>query len=166
MFPNLSHHPRQRNVVVDDEGNGLLIDFGLSRIKHEVTRTKTGTIQGGMYRYLAPELWSLLLSDGQFRTTYASDSYAFAMTILEMVSLQHPYPECRTAEAAAQQAAEGKRPLRSQHVLTLPSHVQNALWSLLDAMWAHDPEIRPHLEMVEVELQNIWSLLARTSVAT
>lgn len=117
-----------------------------------------------MYRYLAPELWSMLLSDGQFRTTYASDSYAFAMTILEMVSLQHPYAEFRTAEAAASQAAKGKRPPRSQHVLDVPSKVQDALWSLLDEMWAHDPERRPSLELAEAELQNILSLLATTSL--
>lgn len=151
--------------MIDDQGNGLLSDFGLARINREGIDPETEAIQGGRYRYIAPELWSSLLSDNQIRTTCASDSYTFALTIWALVTLQRPFGEATHPEAAVQEAAVGRRPSHSdwQGRAHLPPDIQNALWTLLNSMWAHDPQERPSLETVEIKLQTILSLFATTS---
>lgn len=143
-------------------GNALLIDFGLARIKHEVTRSKTGMATGGKYRYMAPELYALILGDGNFRTSPSSDAYSLGMTILEMITLEHPFPECGTQEAAAQQALKGARPKRPDHVDGWQPDVLDPLWTLIGRMWAHENTHRPGLDAAKDDLQDILSLVVTT----
>lgn len=148
----------QRNIVIDLEGNGLLIDFGLARIKHDVPRSKTNMGIGGMYRYLAPELYSSLLLDGQFLTSAASDAYALGMTILEMLTLEHPYSEYKSAHAAAHRALGGVRPARPRCLEKLLPNAADLLWRLLQDLWAHDPQNRASLDVAEARLREILLL--------
>lgn len=159
----LTHTQKQQNIVINDKGDALLIDFGLARIKHEVPRSNTTSIQGGMYRYLAPELYSAMIEGDHFRTSYASDSYALGMTIYELVMLQHPYSEHRTSEGAARQALKRHRPARPDNVENFPPHALDALWDLLGDMWAHDDKKRPSLDISESKLLGVSSLLATDS---
>lgn len=153
----------QRNIVIDDDGNALLIDFGLARIKHEVTRSTTGLIEGGKYRYLAPELLTAV-GPNDFRTTPASDCYAFAMTILELATLDRPWAEFSHELRAARAAEKGIRPIRPEGLGGLPTEVADELWALLERMWAQDALTRPSLDVVKAELERISSLLRpRTS---
>jgi serine/threonine protein kinase len=73
---------------MNNEGEALLCDFGLSRIRHEVARTRTDIRSGGRVPYLAPEL---LAGIDQYRTTEASDVYALAMTFVELGTLLPPF---------------------------------------------------------------------------
>lgn len=41
---------------MDASGEPIICDFGLSRIRHEVTRTRTMIHEGGRTRFLVPEL--------------------------------------------------------------------------------------------------------------
>ena len=66
---------------MNDEGEALLSDFGLARIRHETTRKNTMRQEGGDSRYLAPEL---AYSADAFRSTKEADCYSFAMTIYEL----------------------------------------------------------------------------------
>lgn len=71
----------QLNVLIDDGGNALLCDFGLSRIRADVTsRTATPNARGtaGSRNWMAPEL----LLGGTPKKP--SDIYAFAMTTYEV----------------------------------------------------------------------------------
>lgn len=144
--------------MIDDEGRAYLIDFGLARIKHDVTRSTTGLIEGGKYRYLAPELLAVVGPD-EFRTSPASDCYAFAMTILEMATLDKPWAEFSHELRAARAAETGTRPKRPDSLGGLPTETADALWALLSQMWAQDPLTRPSLDAVEAELERIHSLL-------
>ena len=152
---------RQRNIVIDDDGNPLLCDFGLSRIQHEVTRTFTSVVAGGKYRFIAPELYSG--ANQEFRTSRASDCYAFAMTILEMATLQHPFAEFDNELSACRAAERGQRPHRPEDMGDLPSEAANTLWALLGDMWVHNPEERPGLDIVETRLESVLSMLVTSS---
>src|ERR1700749_4659684 len=74
----------QMNVLIDDGGKAVLCDFGLSRIKADVTsRTDTQklAITPGSRNWMSPER----LLGGLPRKP--SDIYAFGMTIYEVRSL-------------------------------------------------------------------------------
>ncbi|KAF8313252.1 kinase-like protein [Clavulina sp. PMI_390] len=147
-----------RNILIDADGNGLLSDFGLSRIKHEQTRTATNIVEGGKYRYMAPELLSSL--DRKFRTTPASDCYAFAMTILELATLEKPFAEFENERAAFAAAEHGVRPQRpAQEKFGGPNaEAADLIWALLTEMWDEQPGKRPTMYMVNCRLVAVLCL--------
>jgi serine/threonine protein kinase len=69
------------NVLVEEFGRALLCDFGLARIKADITsrtRAMSDTVVSGSRNWMAPEL----LSGSLPRTP--SDIYAFGMTLYEV----------------------------------------------------------------------------------
>jgi serine/threonine protein kinase len=74
----------QANVLVDDGENAVLCDFGLSRIKADITsrnlEANCGTITGSR-NWMSPER----LTGGRPRTP--SDVYAFGLVIYEVCAL-------------------------------------------------------------------------------
>ena len=82
------------NILVDDEHNACITDFGLSRIL-EVSGFTTQSVNG-TYRWMACELLEYeLRGRGVPRITAASDTWAFGMTVLE-VSQSQPFSAGRT----------------------------------------------------------------------
>ncbi|KAF8313235.1 kinase-like protein, partial [Clavulina sp. PMI_390] len=157
LRPSIIHGDlHARNILVNAEGNGLLSDFGLSRFKHELTRTATNIIEGGKYRYMAPELLSVS-TDYKFRTTPASDCYAFAMTILELATLQKPFVEFDNERAAFSAAERGIRPTRPTGTALgmADEEMVNSLWNLLTDMWDGEPSKRPTMFKVNCQLVDI-----------
>jgi serine/threonine protein kinase len=77
----------QVNILIDDEGNPRICDFGLARIVREEDRSATGmtttTEHTGTERYLAPEL---VTNDWAIPTT-ASDVYAIGCLGLQVDQL-------------------------------------------------------------------------------
>lgn len=67
------------NVLVDDDIHCLLCDFGLSKVAP--SRTSTGMQGAGTLRWQSPELWT-----GGAKS-FSSDTYAFAMTVVEVLNL-------------------------------------------------------------------------------
>ena len=78
--------PSQANVLVGDDGQALLTDFGLSRICGTEGFTTENPM--GTCRWMAVELLSAISNDEPIRTTTASDVWAFGMTILEVSRYQ------------------------------------------------------------------------------
>ena len=67
-------------MLIDDSGKAVLCDFGLTRIRADVT-SRTAKVDGGIVgsrNWMAPEL---LLGGSPKK---ASDIYAFGMTIYEV----------------------------------------------------------------------------------
>lgn len=122
-----------------------------------MTRSATGTIEDGRYRYLAPELFAT--TDTACRPSSASDCYAFAMTVLELATLERPFTEFDYEVSVAHASGNGARPRRPDNLGNLPSLAQNKLWVLLENMWAHNPLERPGLGTVKIILDDISSLI-------
>ncbi|KAF8310704.1 kinase-like protein [Clavulina sp. PMI_390] len=157
LLPPIVHGDlHARNILIDAEGNGLLCDFGFSRIKHEETRSETHIAQGGKLRHLAPEL--LLPSEAaSFRTTTASDCYAFGMTILELTTLQKPFAEYPNEWAASNAAQRGLRPRRPPpgNFGALSDATVDLVWILITDMWDHEAPNRPNMPVVLTRLIEI-----------
>lgn len=107
------------------------------------------------------------------RTSKASDTYAYAMTLLELATLQKPFVEYRCEIAAFAAASRGERP--KMRCTTFPSrhwcgygvthHVESEreafrmrrqifdeLWALFEDMWRVEPERRPGMDLVQSRL--------------
>lgn len=64
------------NILIHDDGYALLCDFGLT--KYIESRTSSAMHGAGTVRWQSPELWQ------ESPKTFASDVYAFGMTIAEV----------------------------------------------------------------------------------
>ncbi|KAF4603972.1 hypothetical protein EYR38_004388 [Pleurotus pulmonarius] len=77
------------NILVSTSSEARICDFGMSKIIEEVTEQLASVTltTSGSARWLAPEL-----IEGNINSpTKATDSYAFAMTALELLTGKHPY---------------------------------------------------------------------------
>lgn len=143
--------------MINSSGRALLCDFGLSRIRHEITRTNTSINTGGRELFVAPEL----SEQDEPRSNEQSDIYGFAMTILRLGTGADPFKgEYKSKWMAIHMAQDGHRPRKPSTLGSLPDASFKMLWTLLEKMWAHDPAERPTAtEVVGVTQQ----LVAATS---
>ncbi len=72
------------NVMVDREGRGVLVDFGLAHTGAHTQLTRTGTTQGTL-PYLAPEVWRGEKADAR------SDLYGLGVVLYRMVTGREPF---------------------------------------------------------------------------
>src|SRR6266849_1470909 len=76
---------KPQNVILDDQGNALLTDFGIAKIVNESSvLTKTGAAMGTP-SYMAPEQWQGQALDAR------TDEYALAIMAFEMLSGALPF---------------------------------------------------------------------------
>jgi serine/threonine protein kinase len=86
----ISHTNVQTNILIDDQGRGILSDFGLTRTLGMTDKSglTTSSISGSL-RWLAPELFPRLdrgpaNSQTKIQRTNASDVWAFGCTVYEV----------------------------------------------------------------------------------
>ncbi|KAF8306762.1 kinase-like protein, partial [Clavulina sp. PMI_390] len=140
-YPAIIHDMLQGNVLLDSGGTPCLCDFGLSRIRHEVTRSRTILQEGGRLRFLAPELskgWTK-----RFRTSSASDVFSLAMMFYNIWTGKIPFFEFQSDIKAAAKFRKGERPTEPTASMNLPPELKEQLWELLHEMWAQKPASRP-----------------------
>jgi serine/threonine protein kinase len=154
------------NILVDDEHNACVADFGLSRMLGESGFT-TNTVSG-TYRWMACELIAYELR-GEIvpRVTAASDVWAFGLTVLEVESFL-PYPASYSnAYSTPTQILTGRLPfwqlraaLSVSHFVTKggrPTHevypkISNYHWLMLEKCWHTDPAQRPSMQSLALSL--------------
>ena len=73
------------NVLVDDQGNAYVSDFGIARRNDAAIVTKTGLVLG-LWDYMSPEQRA-----GE-RVTAAADQYAFGVMAFEVFTGRLPFP--------------------------------------------------------------------------
>ncbi|KAF7362871.1 Kinase-like protein [Mycena venus] len=127
------------NILVDNAGAGVLCDFGLSRVKADMTsRTRqreSENIGPGSRNWMSPELWRGSLP------RKSSDIYAFGMTIYELFSKEIPLGHILPQDLRHLVVEEDLRPdilgIDDKPVMPL-----NA-WAITVKAWAKNPEERP-----------------------
>jgi len=138
----------RRNVVVSCTGDCLLCDFGLSRIRHEFSRTNTTIHQGGRQRFVAPEI----SSGAEDRINEKSDVYSLAMTIYALGTRSLPFERIDRDAAACRAAQKGERPQKCDSVGGLTIGETAPLWSVMERMWNPDPQRRPTVSIARDDI--------------
>jgi serine/threonine protein kinase len=122
---------KSSNVMIDDEGDAALTDFGLAKGPAYTVLTRPGQVMGTL-DYLAPELLK-----GEPATT-ATDLYAFGCMIYECVAGAPPFAHKSMLQVGlAHLGGEPPDPLANRQ--DLPKELS---WAVLQAL-AKDPNERP-----------------------
>ena len=136
------------NVLIDEDGNARLADFGLLTIVLESTHhTNSSTsTSAGTKRWMSPEL----LDPDHFgckssRPTKDSDCYALGMVILEVLSGKPPFTNCNDV-GVVRKVIEGEHPGRPQGREEV--WFTDDLWEMLERCWSSQPERRPAVDAV------------------
>ncbi|KZO98413.1 kinase-like protein [Calocera viscosa TUFC12733] len=140
---------KANNILVDDDGEPQLMDFGLSYdLEIPALQTTSSMFQGNV-RWLAPERLypeSFGLSAADSRST-AGDMYALGMVIYEVFSGQVPFYETSNTVGLIQVVLAGRRPAYPSN-MTRPG-LTARLWSFVGSCWHQDRRMRPISDTLE-----------------
>ncbi len=165
---------KTRNVLRGTDGDAKLIDFGIAKELGTASLETRQHPSGGFYKrkmlgtleYMAPEV---LQGRGH---VYASDVYAFAVTLNEIACGVYPFADCNKEnpdahtvlemgygrqELAAAVVAEGLRP-------TLPSHCPPVFAETMKACWELNPSARPSFSELHARFTDFCSQCGRFDI--
>ncbi|WIA38803.1 hypothetical protein OEZ86_002086 [Tetradesmus obliquus] len=125
-----------------------LADFGLAKLIGEDRMCLTNHSVSGTITNLAPER---MLGD---KITLAADVFAFGLLMYTVFTGQEPYTGMTPADIVSK-VCEGFRP-------PLPAGMPAAYAEVLNCCWAHEPAMRPRIDLVVQQLQ-VLLLQARTA---
>ncbi|KAK0218725.1 kinase-like domain-containing protein [Armillaria fumosa] len=132
------------NILIDHEGCAVISDFGLSKIKLDVSASSRFA---GSMRWMAPEIVCALADDrpeaNLSQVTTASDVYAFGSVCLEVMTGALPYP-CRKYDPGVM--IDIMRGIKPSMGALMPDC--KALEVLLNMCWNEIPALRPKMEDV------------------
>ncbi|KIJ65968.1 hypothetical protein HYDPIDRAFT_110083 [Hydnomerulius pinastri MD-312] len=149
------------NILINDEGQAVLADFGLSRVL-EVTGFTTKSVPGTI-RYMAPELLNPNptpeTASGTIRTTKEADVWAFAVAATEIFSAKQPYHNKPNEGLVVVYVYRDAGTLKYDDY---KSEIRDGVWSVLSACWDRSPSQRPAMDVIERFVRTKRDKYART----
>ncbi|KAG9008735.1 hypothetical protein FRB93_006281 [Tulasnella sp. JGI-2019a] len=134
------------NVLVNSENRALLCDFGLAIAADEVPEGLiTSQSLKGSWRWCSPEL---LMSE--IPRTQASDIWAWACLLVEILKETLPYAHIKQSAAVIHAIGQGQLPAPESH-LREPSDII----SLVNKCWQINPALRASAEVYSKDLSRI-----------
>ncbi|KIO25108.1 hypothetical protein M407DRAFT_211082 [Tulasnella calospora MUT 4182] len=143
------------NILIDDDGSAIIIDFGLSRSLVETIPGSISSNRGaGNVRWMAPEL-----VDGTLPKSLAGDVYSFASLALNILTGAIPFRNF-TKEAAlivALVSGSPPPPAPTRRRMNCKSGLEEPVWKLLNECWTTTPAERPIMRIIEGRVQELRS---------
>ncbi|KAF8525377.1 kinase-like domain-containing protein [Gautieria morchelliformis] len=137
------------NVLINDSGQPVLADFGLSKILEDITGVPFTQSKGvsESYRWFAPELCS---SPGVI-STY-SDVFAYGMTVVEIFTDEPPFQHIKRTTEVLLQMQKGERPMKPTETKIIERGLDDHLWEVATGCWEACPEHRPTIDQILAQL--------------
>jgi len=131
-----------RNLLLDVNYNVKITDFGFARSVESSAAPNLTKSSVGPLKWMAPE--------NIMQKTYStkSDVWSFAITVMEMLLSDVPYPN-QDQMAVAVEVCKGKL------IHPIPEHTPPELGLLLQSCWKYAPEQRPTFDVILRQLQPI-----------
>ncbi|CUA74299.1 poly(A) polymerase [Rhizoctonia solani] len=138
------------NVLVSDEGNAVLTDFGNSSLVDQTMKFTQTTSSTSM-----TVRWSPAEIIAGNPPTETSDVYALGMTVLETLNGAIPYHTKQDITIILLVTVKKEPPERPE---CIPEGDESAdkLWELLLGCWEYEPGERPSADEVTAVLRAIW----------
>jgi serine/threonine-protein kinase len=153
------------NVVVDDAGTAIILDFGLAKRIPQVTtsssRDSTITAMGalaGTLSHMAPEV----LLGGQ--ADVRSDVWSLGVLLYELVTGELPFTGRTPYETSSAILGESPRRLTGRTPLALRLVIERCLSKNPDARYQHAADVRDALDAIT--RRNSWPLVGRLLIST
>ncbi|TFK74230.1 kinase-like protein [Pluteus cervinus] len=143
------------NILIDDAGDALLCDFGLSRIKADASAQSTQVAPGSRH-WMSPER---ILGGGLKKPV---DIYAFGMTIYELYAEERPLGHIEAKDLIHLVVDMNVRPERPDKVDA--PELSDELWDLARRCWAKSPEERPTASIVCDNLMQCMNKKSQTTL--
>ncbi|MEU8674165.1 serine/threonine-protein kinase [Streptomyces sp. NPDC048560] len=134
---------KPHNVVVGEDGQAILVDFGIATFDGALTVTQVGAVIGTP-EYLAPELFDSS-APAPRTATPASDLWALGVTLYEMVEGRRPF---RGANQWEVQVAVDASPVP-------PFRYAGPLAPVIEGLLSRDPRRRLSAARAEAMLQRV-----------
>jgi len=138
------------NVLINDDGCAVIIDFGLSQVADTLSSLVPTDRGAGHVRWLAPEI----LHDKP--KSLSSDVYSFGCLALNIMTSEQPFRHIASSSRAALclALANLNKPVANRKDYSLLDHA-NPFWDILDKCWDPVPGARPTMPDVKADITRI-----------
>ncbi|KAG0700974.1 kinase-like domain-containing protein [Suillus ampliporus] len=129
------------NVLIDEDGNAVLADFGLSLLLAEHETSFFASHSPGAVRWAAPEILSLDSenpNESVSKPNKASDIYSFGCIMMQVLSGRRPYFEMTSETLVIVAKSRGTPPKRP----TQPA-INDVYWCYVERCWSSCVKTRP-----------------------
>jgi eukaryotic-like serine/threonine-protein kinase len=122
---------KPENVMIGEDGNVKVMDFGIAKVLQAVSKTTTQSV--GTLAYMSPEQIDATGVDGR------SDLYCLGLLLYEMIAGKPPFASASPRELLNMQCTEAPPPLPDTARHGLPKGVERLIFELLQK----SPDDRP-----------------------
>ncbi|KAK3148318.1 hypothetical protein QOZ80_3BG0293530 [Eleusine coracana subsp. coracana] len=150
--PTIVHRDlKSPNLLVDNNWNVKVCDFGLSRLKHSTFLSSKST--AGTPEWMAPEV----LRNEQ--SNEKCDVYSFGVILWELATLRMPWSGMNPMQVVGAVGFQDRR-------LDIPKEVDPLVARIIFECWQKDPNLRPSFAQLTSALKTVQRLVAASHQET
>ncbi|KAM0826784.1 hypothetical protein ACQ4PT_068637 [Festuca glaucescens] len=144
--PTIVHRDlKSPNLLVDNNWNVKVCDFGLSRLKHSTFLSSKST--AGTPEWMAPEV----LRNEQ--SNEKCDVYSFGVILWELATLRMPWSGMNPMQVVGAVGFQDRR-------LDIPKEIDPLVARIIWECWQKDPNLRPSFAQLTTALKTVQRLVA------